>query len=198
MISVTFPDGASRPYEPGVSGADIAKGISPSLAKRTVAMVVDGELRDLADPIERDAKVEFVSREDPRPDLEERALPRPVLPDDRVKLPAPHDELGVMHRLKIAKPPRDPSKMQKRLPAACIRGGHGSPSARLAMDRTLHKRFLDYRERHVYFGFRKPLLSREDYIRLDAEALELGAKGEERDDEEEERYAALLFVLLRD
>jgi threonyl-tRNA synthetase len=66
MISVTFPDGASRPYEPGVSGADIAKGISPSLAKRTVAMIVEGELRDLADPIERDAKVEFVSREDPR------------------------------------------------------------------------------------------------------------------------------------
>ena len=66
------------------------------------------------------------------------------------------------------------------------------------MDRRVHKRYLDYRERHVYFGFRKPLLSREDYIRLDAEALELGAKGEERDDEEEERYAALLFVLLRD
>src|ERR1700733_1839106 len=66
MISVTFPDGASRRYEPGVAGADIAKGISPSLAKRTVAMIVDGELRDLADPIERDAKVEFVSREDPR------------------------------------------------------------------------------------------------------------------------------------
>jgi threonyl-tRNA synthetase len=66
MISVTFPDGASRPYERGVSGIDIAKGISPSLAKRTVAMVVDGDLRDLADRIERDAKVEFISRDDPR------------------------------------------------------------------------------------------------------------------------------------
>ena len=38
MISVTFPDGNSRPFEPGVSGADVAKSISPSLLKRTVAM----------------------------------------------------------------------------------------------------------------------------------------------------------------
>ncbi len=66
MISVTFPDGAARAYEPGVSGLDIAKSISPSLAKRTVAMALDGVLVDLADPITRDARVEFVSREDPR------------------------------------------------------------------------------------------------------------------------------------
>jgi len=66
MISVTFPDGASRAYEPGISGLDIAKSISPSLAKRTVAMALDGELVDLADPINRDARIEFVSREDPR------------------------------------------------------------------------------------------------------------------------------------
>ncbi|RFB81162.1 threonine--tRNA ligase [Methylovirgula sp. 4M-Z18] len=66
MINVTFPDGASRAYEVGMSGADIAKSISPSLAKRTVAMVLDGVLSDLADPIQKDAKVEFISREDPR------------------------------------------------------------------------------------------------------------------------------------
>ena len=66
MISVTFPDGASRAYEPGVSGLDIAKSISPSLAKRTVAMALDGALADLADPITRDSQVEFISREDPR------------------------------------------------------------------------------------------------------------------------------------
>ena len=53
MIHVTFPDGAQRAFEPGVSGLDIAKSISPSLAKRTVAMVRDGELVDLADPIDR-------------------------------------------------------------------------------------------------------------------------------------------------
>ncbi|BBU60416.1 threonine--tRNA ligase [Methylosinus sp. C49] len=66
MIAVTFPDGASRQFEPGVSGLDIAKSISPSLAKRTVAMALDGELRDLVDTIDHDAKIEFVGREDPR------------------------------------------------------------------------------------------------------------------------------------
>ena len=66
MIHVTFPDGAERAYEPGVSGLDIAKSISPSLAKRTVAMVRDGELVDLADPIDQDATLEFIARDDPR------------------------------------------------------------------------------------------------------------------------------------
>src|SRR5436309_4097654 len=66
MINVTFPDGASRAFEPGASGLDIAKSISPSLAKRTVAMVRDGALADLSDAIDRDARLEFISREDPR------------------------------------------------------------------------------------------------------------------------------------
>ena len=66
MVAVTFPDGASRQFEPGVSGVDIAKSISPSLAKRSVAMTLDGALVDLASPIARDARIEFVTREDPR------------------------------------------------------------------------------------------------------------------------------------
>ncbi len=65
-ITLTFPDGAQRQYDAGISGLDIAKGISPSLAKRTVAMALDGTVSDLADPITRDARIEFVSREDPR------------------------------------------------------------------------------------------------------------------------------------
>ncbi len=67
------------------------------------------------------------------------------------------------------------------------------------MDRRVHKRYLDYRERHGYFGWKKPLLSAADYIRLDAEAEALAALGEEgRGDEEEQRYKDLLYVLLRD
>jgi threonyl-tRNA synthetase len=66
MISVTFPDGNSRQFEPGVSGADVAKSISPSLLKRTVAMMRDGVLSDLSDPLDGDAKIEFLTREDPR------------------------------------------------------------------------------------------------------------------------------------
>ena len=66
MVALTFPDGARREYPSGTTGLNVAKGISPSLAKRTVAMALDGSLTDLADPIERNAKIEFISREDPR------------------------------------------------------------------------------------------------------------------------------------
>jgi threonyl-tRNA synthetase len=65
-IALTFPDGARREYPKGINGLNVAKAISPSLAKRTVAMALDGALTDLADSIERDAKIEFVSRDDPR------------------------------------------------------------------------------------------------------------------------------------
>src|SRR6201985_491136 len=66
MVALTFPDGARRDYPAGTTGLDIAKGISPSLAKRTVAMALDGTVADLADPIRKDAKIEFLNREDPR------------------------------------------------------------------------------------------------------------------------------------
>ncbi|MFL5106844.1 MAG: threonine--tRNA ligase [Xanthobacteraceae bacterium] len=66
MVTLTFPDGARREFPPGTTGLDIAKGISPSLAKRTVAMALDGVVTDLADPIERDAAIEFLTREDRR------------------------------------------------------------------------------------------------------------------------------------
>ncbi|MBS7698124.1 MULTISPECIES: threonine--tRNA ligase [unclassified Chelatococcus] len=66
MINLTFPDGAQRSFAVGTTGLDIAKGISPSLAKRTVAMALDGVVTDLSEPIERDARIEFVNRDDPR------------------------------------------------------------------------------------------------------------------------------------
>jgi threonyl-tRNA synthetase len=66
MISVTFPDGAVRRFEAGAKGFDLARSISPSLAKRSVAMVRNGVLADLADPIDGDAAIEFLSRDDPR------------------------------------------------------------------------------------------------------------------------------------
>src|SRR5262249_51193356 len=65
-VAVTFPDGAQRNYPKGISGLNVAKAISPSLARRTVAMAVNGALADLADPIDHDANIEVISREDPR------------------------------------------------------------------------------------------------------------------------------------
>ncbi len=65
-VALTFPDGAKREFPKNITGFDIARGISPSLAKRTVAMALDGVVSDLADPIERDAKIEFIARDDAR------------------------------------------------------------------------------------------------------------------------------------
>ncbi len=64
-VTITFPDGKTKQVASGTTGLDIAKGISPSLAKRTVAMQLDGVLCDLADPITKDAKINFISRTDP-------------------------------------------------------------------------------------------------------------------------------------
>jgi len=65
-VALTFPDGAKREFNKNITGLDIAKGISPSLAKRTVAMALDGVVSDLADPIEHDARIEFIARDDVR------------------------------------------------------------------------------------------------------------------------------------
>ena len=65
MITVTFPDGATRDMPAGSTGLEIATSISKSLAKKAVAMQVDGELADLSDPVTRDAAIQIVTRDDP-------------------------------------------------------------------------------------------------------------------------------------
>ncbi|MDB4945538.1 MAG: hypothetical protein JWP97_5072 [Labilithrix sp.] len=66
-------------------------------------------------------------------------------------------------------------------------------------DPKAHKRYLDYRERHVYFGRAERLLGMEEYITLDVELDALMAKGEDgRDDEEEQRFDELAKLLFRD
>ena len=65
MITLTFPDGATREYEPGVTALQVAKSISSGLAKKVLAAKIDGELRDAAREIEGDAKIELVTAQDP-------------------------------------------------------------------------------------------------------------------------------------
>jgi large subunit ribosomal protein L5 len=47
-ISLTFPDGSVRSYDAGATGRDVAESISKSLAKKAVAVAIDGAVRDLA------------------------------------------------------------------------------------------------------------------------------------------------------
>jgi len=61
QIKITFPDGNSREFAQGISGAEIAKSISISLAKVALAIKVNGELRDLSRALETDAKIEIIT-----------------------------------------------------------------------------------------------------------------------------------------
>ncbi|QQE73369.1 threonine--tRNA ligase [Brevibacillus composti] len=61
QIHVTFPDGAVRPYEAGVSIEEIAGSISSSLKKKAVAGKINGKVVDLYTPVEEDAAVEIVT-----------------------------------------------------------------------------------------------------------------------------------------
>ena len=65
MVKVTFPDGAAREYEDGVTPMEIAKSISKGLAKKVLAAKLDGELRDATRPLDGDAAIELVTADDP-------------------------------------------------------------------------------------------------------------------------------------
>jgi threonyl-tRNA synthetase len=64
MPAITLPDGSVRQFAGAVTGATVAADIGPGLAKAALAMVVNGELRDLSREIEGDAAVRFVTRKD--------------------------------------------------------------------------------------------------------------------------------------
>ena len=64
MIALTFPDGSKRDFEPGVTGREVAESIAKSLAKKAVAVELDGTLRDLAEPIRAPAKIRILTRDD--------------------------------------------------------------------------------------------------------------------------------------
>lgn len=65
MLKITFPDGNIKEFEDKISGADIAKSISISLAKSALAIKIDGELRDLSREIEKDCQIEIITPKSP-------------------------------------------------------------------------------------------------------------------------------------
>jgi threonyl-tRNA synthetase len=65
QISLTFPDSSARDFKPGVTGREVAESIAKSLAKMAVAVALDGQVRDLAEPIKADAKIRILTRDDP-------------------------------------------------------------------------------------------------------------------------------------
>jgi threonyl-tRNA synthetase len=61
MINITFPDGAVRQYEAGVTAMDIAKSISEGLARKVLAAKVNGQVTDMARPITTDSTLQLLT-----------------------------------------------------------------------------------------------------------------------------------------
>ncbi|CZQ85924.1 threonine--tRNA ligase [Trichococcus ilyis] len=60
-IKITFPDGAVKIFEAGVTVEEVAKSISNSLAKKALAGKFNGELVDFTRPLETDGSLEIVT-----------------------------------------------------------------------------------------------------------------------------------------
>ena len=64
MVKIFLKDGKELDFEKEVPLFEAVKSISNSLAKNAVAASVDGELKDLRDPVKDGAHVEFFTKED--------------------------------------------------------------------------------------------------------------------------------------
>lgn len=64
MVKIKFPDGNVKEFESGITGLDIAKSISPKLAKEVLAVSVNGETWDLTRPITHDADIKLFTWDD--------------------------------------------------------------------------------------------------------------------------------------
>jgi len=59
MIKITFPDGSVKEFQDGVTGLQIAQGISSRLAEEVLSVSVNGVVRGLNEPINEDASIQL-------------------------------------------------------------------------------------------------------------------------------------------
>ncbi len=64
MIKITFPDGHTQEFPEGITGLEIARSIHPGLAKKALAISVNGEVWDLTRPIHEDAVIRIHTWDD--------------------------------------------------------------------------------------------------------------------------------------
>ena len=70
MFKIALPDGSVREMPEGSTPADVAAAIGPGLAKAALAARIDGELRDLNRPFDRDGSLALVTSRDEKEALE--------------------------------------------------------------------------------------------------------------------------------
>ena len=63
-IVITFPDGKNSEFFKGISGYEVAKSISKSLAKEAAAVEINGNLDDLKSKIENNTSINIIKRND--------------------------------------------------------------------------------------------------------------------------------------
>lgn len=63
-VKITLPDGSVREYPQNVKGIEIAQSISEGLARVSLAIEVNGEVRDLSRPITSDASIKILTWND--------------------------------------------------------------------------------------------------------------------------------------
>ena len=68
MVAITLPDGAVRQFENAVTGMEVATSISEGLAKKAMAVKVNGEAWDLNRQITEDAEVAIIVRDKADPE----------------------------------------------------------------------------------------------------------------------------------
>ncbi|MFV5915884.1 threonine--tRNA ligase [Bacillus cereus] len=61
VVKITFPDGAVKEFQKGVTTEEIAASISPGLKKKAVAGKLNDEMIDLVTPIEEDGAVSIIT-----------------------------------------------------------------------------------------------------------------------------------------
>jgi len=64
MIKISFPDGAVREYQQGITAIEIARSIAEGLAKKVLVAKINGEVWDLSRPITQDAQIQLLTWDD--------------------------------------------------------------------------------------------------------------------------------------
>ncbi|MCP4394637.1 MAG: threonine--tRNA ligase [Alphaproteobacteria bacterium] len=64
MVAINLPDGSVKEFSAPVTGAELASDIGAGLAKAAVAVIINGELKDLTTTITSDATVSIITTKD--------------------------------------------------------------------------------------------------------------------------------------